>query len=344
METSVTYGTNTSKLGRTILLLLFFHAVILVGQQRKEVAVDQSFELMGTNFKITVIAPNQEIGYIYINEAVAEIKRVEELISSWNPKSQTSLINKNAGIKPVPVDFELFSLIERAKHISEITDGAFDISYAAMDAIWQFNGTMQYMPTANEIHDMLAKVDYKKIILDGNQQTVFLQEKGMKIAFGAIGKGFAIDKAKALLQSKQVSAGAINANGDVSTWGSKINGDKWYIGIPKSVNTAKISHWMPIVESSAATTNDSGKHVMFEGKKYMHVLDPRSGQPASGIKSVSVFAKSAEYCDALATAIFVLGRDRGIALINLIGAAEVLILDTDNKLYKSNGIPVNINE
>ncbi|MEO0528179.1 MAG: FAD:protein FMN transferase [Bacteroidota bacterium] len=295
-------------------------------------------KLMGSSFEITVVAANEEIGYINIEEAVAEISRIEKMISSWDEESETTRINKNAGIKPVKVSLELFKLIERAKQISEITDGAFDISYASMDKIWKFDGSMKYPPTEGEIKKSIAKVDYEKIILDRDARTVYLKQKGMKIGFGAIGKGYAADKAKELLVSKQVKAGIINASGDLTTWGTKTSGEKWLIGIANPLSRDKIFSWLPIVESSVATSGNYEKYVTFRGKRYSHIIDPRTGYPTTGINSVSIFSKSAELCDALATSVFVMGRDTGMALINQLRGTEVIIVDSNNKIYKSNGI------
>ena len=293
---------------------------------------------MGSRFDITVVSVDEDLGYINIQEAVGEIRRIEKMISSWDDASETSLINKNAGIKPVKVSLELFKLIERAKQISEITDGAFDISYASMDNIWKFDGTMTRMPATEEVKRSVSKVGYKKIILDSSERTVFLKEKGMKISFGAIGKGYAADKAKELLVSKQVVAGIINAAGDLTTWGTKASGEKWLIGIANPLSKDKIFSWLPILESSVATSGNYEKYVIINGKKYTHIIDPRSGYPSSGVNSVSVFAKSAELCDALATAIFIMGTNSGLALINQLPVTEVIIVDANNKIHKSSGI------
>ncbi|MBD1259259.1 FAD:protein FMN transferase [Maribacter polysiphoniae] len=293
---------------------------------------------MGCRFDITVVAANEEIGYINIDEAVAEIRRIEKMVSSWDPDSETALINKNAGIKPVEVSVELYKLIERAKQISEITDGAFDISYSSMDEIWKFDGSMTYMPSKEMIKKSIANVGYEKIVLDPEGHTVFLKQKGMKISFGAIGKGYAADKTKELLVSKQVVAGIINASGDLTTWGTKASGEKWLIGIANPLSKNKIFSWLPIVESSVATSGNYEKFVIFDGKKYTHIIDPRTGYPSQGVNSVTIFAKSAELCDALATAVFIMGKDAGLSLINQLGGTEVILVDSNNKIHKSSGI------
>ena len=328
---------------RLVPLVIVFFVIAGFGQERKYVTVHKTQKLMGSRFDITVVALNEEIGYINIDEAVSEITRIEKLISSWDPESETAMVNKNAGVKPVKVSLELFNLIERAKQISEITDGAFDISYSSMDEIWKFDGSMKNEPTEEEILNAIAKVGYQKIILNPEEHTVFLKRKGMKISFGAIGKGYAADKAKKLLVSKQVVAGIINASGDLTTWGTKASGKKWLIGIANPLSKEKIFSWLPIVESSVATSGNYEKFVILDGMKYSHIIDPRTGYPSRGVNSVTIFNKSAELCDALATAVFILGKDDGVALINQLPATEVILVDGNNKIHKSSGILFDIN-
>lgn len=323
---------------KTLPFLLFILTVISYGQEQTYVTVQKVMKLMGSRFEITVVAPNEEMGYINIEEAAAEIQRIENMISSWDENSETSEINRNAGIQPVKISLELFKLIERSKQVSEITDGAFDITYASMDQIWKFDGSMQYPPTAAEIKNSVSKVGFRKIIMDSEESTVLLKDKGMKIGFGAIGKGFAADKAKELLMLKQVRAGIINAAGDLTTWGTKVSGEKWLIGIANPLSKDKIFSWLPIVESSVATSGNYEKYVTFGGVKYSHIIDPRTGYPATGINSVSIFTKTAELSDALATAVYIMGIDTGLTLIAQLRGTEAIIVDNENKIHKSNGI------
>ncbi|MFS4493852.1 FAD:protein FMN transferase [Maribacter sp. 2308TA10-17] len=322
------------------LAIIFFSFLFLTGyaQQRELVTVKKTLKLMGSRFEITVVTPNEELGYINIEEAIAEITRIEKMISSWDKESETYLINTNAGIKPVKVSRELYKLIERCKQISELTDGAFDISYSSMDKIWKFDGKMTKMPSPEEIKKSVDKVGYENIILDSKKQTVFLKDKGMKISFGAIGKGYAADKAKEFLVSRQVVGGIIDAAGDLSTWGTDVTGKKWIIGIVNPLAKDKIVSWLPILESSVATSGNYEKFVTFKGKRYSHIIDPRTGYPSSGIRQVSIFAKSAEFCDALATAVFIMGKEAGLFLINQLDGVEVILFDNFNKTHKSDGI------
>nr|WP_297786190.1 FAD:protein FMN transferase [uncultured Allomuricauda sp.] len=330
---------------KSLVALLFgFFCLLSYGQARQDyVTVKKTLKLMGTRFEITVVAPNEEIGYINIDEAVSEIERIENIISSWNEKSETSRINKNAGISPVKVSRELFNLIERSIKISEITDGAFDITYASMDNIWKFDGTMDKVPSEAEIEKSVSKVGFKKIQLDTENHTVYLSEKGMKIGFGAIGKGYAADRAKDLLVSKDVKGGIINASGDLTTWGTKVTGEKWLVGIANPLSKDKVFSWLPVVESSVATSGNYEKYITLNGEKYSHIIDPRTGYPTKGINSVSIFAKQAELCDALATAVFTMGRDVGLHMINQIDGVEAVVVDSENKVHKSSGIMFDTN-
>jgi len=325
-------------LRKSLLLLIFFYLNFGNAQEKRYVTVDRTLSLMGSRFVITIVAESEATANKHIDEASAEITRIEKLISSWDENSETSLINKNAGIQPVKVNPELYGLIERSLKISAITDGAFDISYASMDKVWKFDGSMRYPPSEEEIKSSIAQVGYQHIILDKEKSTVFLENKGMKIGFGAIGKGYAADKTKALMLSKNVFAGIINASGDLTTWGRQATGEKWIIGISNPLDREKIFSWLPLDESSVATSGNYEKYVVFKGEKYSHIIDPRTGYPSKGINSVSVFSKSAELCDALATSVFIMGRETGLAFIEQLEGTEIIIVDSENKIHKSKGI------
>lgn len=302
---------------------------------------NKTLKLMGSRFDITVVAASQKKADSFINIAVTEISRIEKLISSWDPNSQTSSINKNAGIKPVKVDLELFNLIERALKISNLTNGAFDISYASMDKIWKFDGTMNKMPSKEAIIKSVEKVGYQNIILDKNNQTVFLKSDGMKIGFGGIGKGYAADKAKALLIEKGVKSGIINASGDLNTWGKQPSGKDWTVAIVNPLNKEKVFSWMPVNNIAVVTSGNYEKYVTFNNVLYTHIIDPRTGYPATGVLSVSIFTKTAELADALATSIFVMGKGTGLDFINQLNGVECIIIDENNSIITSNNIELN---
>ncbi len=295
---------------------------------------------MGSRFDITVVANDSIQAHQYIHLAISEISRIETLISSWDPDSQTSDINRKAGIKAVKVDQELFDLIDRALAISKLTDGAFDISYASMDQIWKFDGSMTEMPADKEIKASIAKVGYQNIILDRANLTVFLKLNGMKIGFGAIGKGYAADKAKALLISKKVTAGIINASGDMNTWGKQPNGDDWKVAITNPLNKTEAFALLPINNGAVVTSGNYEKYAYFNKKRYAHIIDPRTGYPSSGILSVTVFAPKAELADALATSIFVMGKEVGLDRINQLPKIECIIIDEQGNIHTSEHIQI----
>lgn len=293
---------------------------------------------MGSRFDISVVANDSIEGQKYISLAIDEITRIERLISSWDKNSQTTQINNAAGLEPVKVDSELFQLIQRALKISELTDGAFDISYASMDKIWKFDGTMTKMPSEEAIKKSVEKVGYENIVLDVEKQTVFLKLKGMKIGFGAIGKGYAADKAKSLLMSSGVVAGIINASGDLNTWGTQPSGKEWMVAIVNPLNKEKVFSWMPVTNSAVVTSGNYEKYMTFNDVLYTHIIDPRTGYPATGILSVTIFTKNAELADALATSVFVMGEEVGLNFINQLKGIECIIVNKDNKIVSSSNI------
>ncbi len=295
---------------------------------------------MGSRFDITVVATDSVTASGYIDLAVAEISRIEKLISSWDPNSQTSEINRNAGIRPVTVDAELFELIQRAIGLSKLTDGAFDISYASMDRIWKFDGSMKVMPSEADIAASVSKVGFQNIVLDPDESTVFLKLEGMKIGFGAIGKGYAADKAKQLLMDQGVEAGIINASGDMNTWGKQANDENWKVAITNPMDKNKVFALLPIIDGAVVTSGDYERYVNFNGKRYAHIIDPRTGYPATGIISVTVFAPKAELADALATSVFVMGTEIGLDRINQLPKVECIIIDDKGNISKSDHIKI----
>jgi thiamine biosynthesis lipoprotein len=296
--------------------------------------------MLGSPFEVTAVANDTIKANEYIDLAVAEVKRIEYLISDWIPTTQISQVNKNAGIQPIKVNAEVFELVERAIKISQITAGAFDISYASMDKIWKFDGSMKVMPTEEAIKKSVAKIGYKNIILDKKNQTVFLKSEGMKLGLGGIGQGYIADKVKDLLLSKGCKSGIVNVSGDINAWGKQPDGKLWNVGIVNPLNKNKIFATFPLENSAVETSGSYEKYVIFNGKRYSHIIDPRTGYPATGVVSVSVFAKQTEIADALATGIFVLGVEVGIDLVNQLKGVECIIVDDTGKIFSSKGIDI----
>jgi FAD:protein FMN transferase len=276
-----------------------------------------------------------------IDNAIDEIGRIERLLTTFSPDSQTNLINQNAGIQPLVVDKEVFDLIQRSLRISALTQGAFDITYGSIDkSLWNFDTQMKTLPDRETAKQMVRLIDYQKVILNQNDSTVFLQEKGMRIGFGGIGKGYAAEMAKRLMMMEGVENGVVNASGDLATWGNQANGKPWTIGIADPNQKNQTFSYLNISNMAIATSGNYEKFVMIDGKKYSHTINPKTGLPVTGIKSVSIIAPNAEIADALATPVTVMGVKVGLDLINQMKGIACIIVDDFNKVFTSRNINV----
>lgn len=296
--------------------------------------------LLTSPFEMTVVAKDTLEANYYIDLAIAEVKRVENLVSDWKPETQISRVNQNAGIQPIQVDDEVFQLVKRAIKISKLTDGAFDISYASMDKIWKFDGSMKVMPTPEAIAKSVEKVGYQKIILNEKEKTIFLRDKGMKLGLGGIAQSFIADNIRELLKSKGCISGIANVSGDIAAWGKQPDGKPWTVGIINPMNKNKVFATFPLIDSSIETSGTYEKYVIFDGIKYSHIINPKTGYPAQGIVSVSVFAKQTEIADALAKGVFLFGVEAGLNLVNQLKGIECIIVDDKGKIHTSNGIDI----
>jgi FAD:protein FMN transferase len=298
-------------------------------------------KLMGNRFEISVVGDDEAESNDAINEAIDEIRRIEKLLTTFNENSQTNQINANAGIKPVRVDTEVFGLIQRANRISEITQGAFDISYGSIDkSLWNFDKNMTSLPSKEVALKMVRLINYRNIELNQAESSVFLKEKGMRIGFGGIGKGYAADKAKNLLKNKGIESGIVNASGDLITWGNQPNGKAWTVGIANPDAKNQPFSALNISNYAIATSGDYEKFISINGKKYSHTIDPKTGLPVWGIKSVSILAPSAELADALATPVVVMGVNIGLDLINQMKGIACIIIDENNKVFTSKNVNI----
>lgn len=296
---------------------------------------------MGNRFTFSVVSEEETWAEAQIDTAIAEISRIEKLLTTFSDDSQTNQVNENAGIKPVRVDKEVFDLIRRSLRISSLTDGAFDITYGSIDKrFWNFDKEMTSLPDAETAKETVKLINYKNVILDAENQTVFLKEKGMRIGFGGIGKGYAAESAKRLLIKNGVKSGIVNAAGDLTTWGNQPNGKPWTINIADPENKHEAFSSLTISGLAVATSGNYEKYAIIDGKKYSHTIDPKTGFPVSGIKSVTIICPNAELADAMATPITVLGVDAGLSLINQMQQIACIIIDDDNTIYTSTNINI----
>lgn len=301
-------------------------------------AYKQIVKLMGVRFELTAVSGSEAVAHQAINSAILEIELLESVISSWDPGSQTSEINRQAGIKPVKVDPVLFNLIGRSKKISELSEGVFDISFASVNSIYTFDGGEHILPTGDEIAASVGKIDFRNIILNEPDQTVFLAEKGMRIGFGAIGKGLAANVAKKKMLALGINSGMVNAGGDLVTWGVNENNQDWNIGIANPKFKSEVLGWLVISDLAVVTSGNYEKYFTSHGVKYAHIINPKTGYPASGTKSVTIVCPDPELADALATTVFILGHEEGIELVNKLKNVECLLVKDNDELLTSNGL------
>lgn len=296
-------------------------------------------KLMGNRFEIAILHENETWAKEQINCAIVEIKRIEQLFTTFSEDSITQSINREAGISPVIVPKEVFELIERCQKLSELTQGSFDITYGSLDkSFWNFDLTMQKLPDKKIAKKSIRLINYRNIVLDKEQQSVFLKNKGMRIGFGGIGKGYGAEMAKRILQKNGVKSGFVNAAGDLTAWGKQANGENWTIGIANPSQQNTIFSALNLTDMAVATSGNYEKFVIIDGRRYSHTINPKTGFPVSGIKSVSIITPNAELADAMATPIMVMGTQAGLYLINQMKQVACIIIDDNDKIFTSQNI------
>ena len=296
---------------------------------------------MGNSFELSAVATDGQWANEKIDAGISEIQRIEKLLTTFNDNSETNIINANAGIKPVTVSRETFNLIKRSLRISSLTQGAFDISYGSVDKrLWNFDQQMTELPDKETAKKMVRLINYQNIILDDEACTVFLRQRGMRIGFGGIGKGYAAERAKQVMKLNGVESGIVNASGDLTTWGLQPDGKQWTIAIANPNAAHQAFSYMEISNMAVATSGNYEKFVMIGGKKYSHTINPRTGLPISGIKSVTIITTNAELADAMATPVTIMGITSGLDMINQIKGVEAIIIDDNDKLYASQNINI----
>lgn len=294
--------------------------------------------LMGSIFNITVVDKDSVQANTHIDHAVEEISRIENLISEWRPETQISEVNRHAGIKPVKVDREVFELTKRAIDYSKMTNGAFDVSIAAMDKLWLYDGSMTEMPASTEIMKSVENVGYEHILLDSINSTIFLARKGMKIGFGSIGKGYAADKCREFLIAAGVTGGIVNASGDLSTWGQQLHQKAWTVGINNPFKTRRILKVLKMNSGSVATSGSYEKYAEIDGKRYSHIINPKTGYPSTGLTSVTIIGPTAEFANALSTSIMVIGMEYGLNLMKRFPEYKFVFITDNGKIIRSKRI------
>ncbi|HEY3818403.1 MAG TPA: FAD:protein FMN transferase [Polyangiaceae bacterium] len=269
--------------------------------------------------------------------ATAEVRRLEKLMTTWDPASEVSLINAAAGQHPVAVSPETFDVIHEAVHAGEISEGCFDITFETLHGLWKFDEDLDpHPPSAADVKAKLKYVGYRHVKLDPGARTVFLDESHVRIGLGGIAKGYAVDKAAKVLLDAGVTSFYVQAGGDLYTHGTKPDGSPWQAGIrdPRGPD-GDYFVMMPVVDHAFSTAGDYERSYIVDGKRYHHIIDPRTGYPATASRSVTIWAPTALLADEIDDAVFILGPKKGLALVDSLEGVGAVIVDAHDKVWIS---------
>ncbi len=270
-------------------------------------------------------------------KAHLEIQRVERLMTTWTPDSEVSRVNSAAGKSAIKVGDETFAVISEALHTSAISEGTFDITFEVLHGLWKFDQDWDpHPPSPAAIKAKLPLLDWRKVTLDAKAKTVFLTRAGMRISLGGIAKGYGVDAAAKVLASEGLTAFYVQAGGDLYTKGKKPDGSAWVAGIrdPRGEPTAVVGT-LAVSDHAFSTAGDYERSYVVDGKRYHHIIDPRTGYPSTESRSVTIWAPTALMADALDDAVFILGPQKGLALVESIEGVGAVVIDAKNNLWIS---------
>lgn len=323
-----------------VLLVSLPASLVVTASASHAVTLRSADAKMGSQFEVTVVAADAATAERAAAAAWAEIDRVEALISSWRPDSQTTRINEAAGREPVVVSQELFDLVRRSLSVAKLTGGAFDPTFGGVGRLWDFGRreggrTRARLPDPEELREALELVDWRRVELDPARRSVYLPKEGMRLGFGAIGKGYAANRAVWVLEEHGIESGVVSAGGDLVAFGRRENGEPWTVGLADPRRPGELLGRLVLTDTAVVTSGDYERFVEIDGERYAHILDPRTGWPVRGVGSVTVVCPDGELADALATAVFVLGPDEGLRLIDRLRGIEALVIDHEGRLHAS---------
>jgi FAD:protein FMN transferase len=302
-------------------------------------AVERVGVAMGSELRLTAWATDDATARSAFDAVFAEFERLEAQMSTWRPGSDVLRINAAAGDHAVPVAADVRDVLRLARQISEWTEGTFDVTFGALTDVWKFDQDQDNtIPSAEAIRARLPLIDYRQIAIDDRAGTVFLMRKGMKIHLGGIGKGYAVEHAMNILRRAGLRDFMIQAGGDLYVGGHK-DGRLWRLGIndprgPEGHSFATVD----LTDSTFSTSGDYARFFMKGGMRYHHILDPATGQPARLCRSVTIVSESPVVADAIAKGVFILGPEKGMALVERIPRLEAVIVTAKNEVLVSSGL------
>lgn len=290
--------------------------------------------IMGTLVEITVSHSDPDIIRTVTTQAFDEMKRIEQLMSTYLPDSEISRINRAAGKKAVPVSPEVEEVIRQGIYWSEQSQGAFDITVEPLVQLWDFDGEKEIIPGENTIRKTASLVNYKHIELKNH--TVRLKNRGMAINVGGLAKGYAVDRAISILRG-MVPNGIVNAGGDLFAFGHKTKGKPWNIGLQHPRKPQELLAAFAVRNQAIATSGDYQRYFIKDGIRYHHIFNPQTGRPSRLMISATIITTEVMDADALATAVFVMGPDKGIEWVDSMENVEaMLVLEDQTIRYSKN--------
>jgi thiamine biosynthesis lipoprotein len=292
--------------------------------------------LMGTSFQIRVVTTSADRGCQAIDAAFDEVARQEALFSEYRDSSEISAVNRAAGGTPVEVDAEVFGLLQRSAWISRVTRGAFDVTFAGCGRLWSVRE--QRIPDDESLADCMEHVGYARLQLDDRRASVLLPDAGMRIGLGGIAKGYGVDRAANVLVARGIQSFVVDGGGDMRVEGRDVEGP-WIVQIAHPRRPDEVFDTIQLSHGSIVTSGDYLRYFERDGVRYHHILDPSTGRPARRSVSVTVIAPTATDADGLATGLFVLGPERGLAVVASLPGVSALYFAPDLSVHASPGFP-----
>lgn len=291
--------------------------------------------MMGTEVSVQLWHEDRAAGLDAIEAVFVEFERIDALMSTYKEDSRISLINREAAERAVPAGAELFELIVRSLDMSVLTRGAFDITYDSVGQHYDFRAERR--PDPGTTADELPLVDYRLVETNAAEQTVRFLEPGVRINLGGIAKGYAVERGAGILLGRGIRHAIVTAGGDSRLLGDR-RGLPWVVGVRDPRKDGEVAVRIPLENEALSTSGDYERFFVEDGKRYHHIIEPSTGEPAGGVQSVTIVGPDAVITDALSTSVFVMGVDRGLRLIATLPDYEGVVIDADGRLYYSDGL------
>ena len=338
------FRTSFRQLGSGLLLglLLSGTALAQTPPAAKARNFTRSAHLMGSHFTFTAVSADDSLAWRALRAGVREAQRIDRLCSYWDSTSQITQVNRAAGLRPVVVDQEVYDLIQRTLKLSAMSGGAFDVTFAGGEKIYKFDKQAHAaLPATEVVKASVARIDYRKVLLDPATHSVMLKDKGMRMNLAGILQGYGVRRAQALMKQMGVAGGLINGSGDVSCWGRQADGSLWRIAIGDPAHPQSVSSWLTVSDVAVVTAGNYEQYFTVGGQYYGHIIDPATGYPATGLRSVTIICPDVELADGLDEVVFVKGPEAGLAFINTLKGVDCTLITNDGRTLTSRGMQVN---